>query len=125
VTPRDYFRTIQRAIAQASYLISIDIRFDEVGSNECYIHGVLQLESGFELHFAEYVTLSPHTDRLKYRYHLQPTNGDFVVRWDNAAHHRHVATFPHHRHNADGTVSASPPVDLPYVLKAIVPFLLP
>jgi hypothetical protein len=125
VTPRDYLQSVQRAIAQTPYLISTEITFDEISRDECYIHGTLHLDGGFELHFAEYVVLSPRLNRLKYRYHLQRADGALVTRWDNVAHHRHVSTFPHHRHDTNGEITASPPADLPYVLQAILPLLSP
>ena len=49
---------------------------------------------------------------LSYRYHLQDTNNKMIFRYDNAPHHRHLSSFPHHKHESD-TVTASfkPSVD--------------
>ncbi len=29
------------------------------------------------------------------------SNFELKIRWDNALHHRHIATFPHHKHVED------------------------
>ena len=37
----------------------------------------------------------------RYAYHI--FDGDaMVMRWDNAPHHRDIATFPHHKHIGEG-----------------------
>ena len=36
---------------------------------------------------------------FRYAYHWQDAAGELLVRWDNAPHHREVATFPDHFHN--------------------------
>lgn len=33
---------------------------------------------------------------------LQKENGELIIRWDNAPHHREIRTFPHHVHTKDG-----------------------
>jgi len=35
----------------------------------------------------------------KYRFHWQNKDGGLIKRWDNAAHHPEIETFPHHLHN--------------------------
>jgi len=43
-----------------------------------------------------------HTaDFQKYSYHWQKRNGDILLRWDNAPHHKQLKTFPHHRHEGN------------------------
>ncbi len=122
---REYFRGLQTAISEAPYVVGSNITFDETFENECYIRGALTLSGGLELHIAEYVTTEPDVQRSKYRYHLQTTDGALVTRWDNVPHHRHITTFPNHRHDATGSVHPSPPMDLFQVLNAIIPFLPP
>ncbi len=34
----------------------------------------------------------------KYSFHWQSSDGQLLKRWDNAAHHPDVETFPHHVH---------------------------
>ena len=43
-----------------------------------------------------------HTaDFQKYSYHWQKRNGEILLRWDNAPHHKQLKTFPHHRHEGN------------------------
>jgi hypothetical protein len=35
----------------------------------------------------------------KYSFHWQGTDGKLLKRWDNAAHHPEIETFPHHIHD--------------------------
>lgn len=56
----------------------------------------------------------------KYRFHWQRSDGTPICRWDNAPHHRDVATFPHHQHGGEtGVVQAHAPVDAFAVLSEI------
>jgi len=123
VNAREYFRSLQITISDAPHIIGSDVNFDEIVANECYIRGVLTLTNGFELHIAEYVITEPEVQRSKYRYHLQRANGILIARWDNVPHHHDVSTFPHHRHNASGSVHSSSPMDVSQVLTAVIPLI--
>ncbi len=123
VNAREYLGVVQNTIQAAPHVISFEIAFEEIDYRECYIRGKLQLTGDLQLHIAEYVITGPTLDRTKYRYHLQDADGRMLARWDNAPHHREVATFPHHRHEADGTVKNSPAMDIEAVLQAVVAFL--
>lgn len=56
--------------------------------------------------------------KSKYSYHWQGTQNQVIVRWDNALHHRHLSTFPHHRHEG-GIVHENPRVTIDEVLTEI------
>lgn len=56
----------------------------------------------------------------KYSFHWQHDDGTPICRWDNAPHHRDLATFPDHLHEAEsGAVQAHAPVDVFAVLSEI------
>lgn len=122
--PRDYFRQFQEAALTAPHVIQSNLAFDEISESECYIRGSLTLIGGFQLYVAEYAITEPEIQRLKYRYHLQTMQNDFVCRWDNAPHHPEVETHPYHWHRAQGAVEASPAMNIEQVLDAILPFLI-
>ena len=69
----------------------------------------------------EFVTLINNDIRiLTYRLHWQNFQGQLKKRWDNAEHHREVATFPYHVHDGDsGVVQASEKMSIPKALKII------
>ncbi len=98
--------------------------FNEVDVHECYIRGSLTLLNGFKLYIAEYTMTVPVLDRVKYRYHLQKLDGTLVSRWDNVPHHPHIATFPHHCHDANDHIHPSAPMDILALLKVLPPFVI-
>ncbi|MGA1874459.1 MAG: DUF6516 family protein [bacterium] len=63
---------------------------------EAYIsdHSLLYIH---ELHTQSY---------QKYSYHWQNSNGELILRWDNKPHWKHLATFPHHRHEKGEVVES-------------------
>jgi hypothetical protein len=125
VNARDYYLSLQAAIQAAPQVISSTVRFEEIDANEGYLSGVIELIGGFELHLAEYFILGSGLERVKYRYHLQTADRRLVSRWDNAPHHPGLATYPHHRHDAQDVVHPSEPMGLPAVLEAVLPLILP
>jgi hypothetical protein len=66
-----------------------------------------------ELHIKEYYSV----DSYFYSYHWQDRNGFMKIRWDNAPHHRHLGTFPDHKH--DPVLAESGEMSLKDVLKEI------
>lgn len=122
---RAYYLDVQAAIHAAPHVLRSEIRFDEIDATECYIRGTLYLLGDLELHIAEYVKTEPDFERLKYRYHLQTTEGSVLVsRWDNVTHYPQLDTFPHHRHDSRGGVQPSQPMDIPMLLDAVLIFVL-
>ena len=53
VNARDYYLDLQKAIRAAPHIVRIDMQFEEIDANECYVRGRLTLIGGFELHIAE------------------------------------------------------------------------
>jgi len=64
--------------------------------------------------------LKEYNDKTKrnYSYHWQNNNGELLVRWDNAPHHRNIKTFPHHKHVKE-EIDESYEVTLEDILKRI------
>jgi hypothetical protein len=124
VKARDYYLAIQAAIHAAPHVLRSEIRFDEVDAAQCYIRGTLELLSGLELHIAEYVITEPTLQRPKYRYHLQTADDKIMIsRWDNVAHHPQIETFPHHRHDHEGKIHPSQPMDITILLDTVLGFI--
>jgi hypothetical protein len=72
-----------------------------------FIKGRALFVDGSRLEFSEQLPV----ERQKYRLHYMSANGELLVRWDSAPHHREVSTFPHHRHTPLG-VQAHGPITL-------------
>lgn len=120
---REYFKYLQEVVLDAPHVIQSNLNFDEISQSECYIKGTLILIGEVKLHVAEYVVTEPDVQRLKYRYHLQTFDNEFLARWDNAPHHRDVKTHPFHLHLPPSQVKSSPEMSIKQVLFAVLPFL--
>jgi hypothetical protein len=72
-----------------------------------------------QLHAREYVD----SNERNYAFHWQDKDQNLIVRWDNAPHHNHIKTFPHHIHTGE-TVSDSQPVKLEDVVLHIKSIIL-
>jgi hypothetical protein len=53
-----------------------------------------------------------------YSFHWQDSKGGFLLRWDNAPHHKNLKTFPNHMHKKN-LVEESDVITLKDVLKYI------
>lgn len=45
-----------------------------------------------------YITELHTRDYQKYSYHCLKTDGNLIIRWDNSAHWKDLATYPDHKH---------------------------
>ena len=62
-----------------------------------YIKIKVLLIDGSILYIREYVD----SNERNYSYHWQDKNGNLIIRWDNAPHHKEIKTYPHHKHIAN------------------------
>jgi len=74
-----------------------------------------ELMDGSVLYIREFVS----DEEYSYSFQWQK-NGNLLIRWDNAPHHRHLETFPHHKHvGSKDNIQPSKEVSLEDVLKTI------
>lgn len=71
-----------------------------------------------ELHIMEYLEAEAEVERKTYRYHYQTHQKQMIFRYDNAAHHPEIPTYPDHRH-ADSGISESHKPDIEEVISEI------
>ncbi len=69
----------------------LDFRLFEDGF---YIKIRVVLKDNSILFIREYVD----KEERNYSYHWQDSEGNLIVRWDNAPHHKNLRTYPHHKH---------------------------
>lgn len=113
----EYFSHLLKAIGDSAWVRNEDITFREIGENEGYVRGILDLQNGYQLHVAEYVMMDgTNPVAQKYRFQLQTPDGKFIARWDNAPHHKDINSFPHHKHCKDGGVIDSSVIPFPRCL---------
>ncbi|MCG2738480.1 MAG: DUF6516 family protein [Candidatus Methanoperedenaceae archaeon] len=108
-----------KATLTASPLVKdIDIDDEFITSVSGFLDCTVVMIDGSTLYVTEYFTISgENIKRDKYSYHLQK-KGEFIIRWDNAPHHRELSTFPYHVHDKDG-VYESKEITMDEVLEEI------
>lgn len=62
--------------------------------------------------------------RLAYQFYYQHRDGALMFRYDDAPHHPHLASFPHHKHVGGSVIDADPP-DLAGILREIDALIYP
>ena len=62
--------------------------------------------------------------RLTYKFHYQNAAETLIFRYDDAPHHPHLLSFPHHKH-IGGSVIDAEPTDLADVLREIDVLIYP
>ena len=107
-------------LAASLVIKSQSVVFDKRSPSEGYIRGDVNFTDDSLLHFREFVTTQPETQRLSYTYHYQRADGALVFRYDDSPHYPDLPNAPHHKHDGDETnvVPSSAP-DLAVVLKEI------
>jgi hypothetical protein len=66
-----------------------------------------RLKINFKDHSILFVREYVDESERSYSFHWQDQNSDMIARWDNAPHHHHILTFPHHKHIPAGIVENS------------------
>lgn len=89
-------------------------RYRQVGNAYEFV-AIAYLKDNSSLHIRDYVFLD---GSRKYSFHWQDEKNMLIRRWDNAEHHKHLATFPFHVHTKTG-VENSAPMNLAKVLEFI------
>ena len=92
----DYFRTIERLLGDSKLIVDKTVDFKEFSSDEGMVRRQLLFLGGYILTFMEYIQTGK--ERPKYRFNLSDGKGNMIFRCDNAAHHKEISTFPHHKH---------------------------
>lgn len=90
-----HFELVERALEYSS-AVEAEIEIERRDAGRGGIEGVVYFADGARLEFSERVIIEKgHPIKLDYRY--QFVQGDEAVfRYDNAPHHEHIATHPHH-----------------------------
>lgn len=89
-------------------------RFRKFGSATSLVASIEFIDHSV-LHIKDYLFID---GTRKYSYHWQDAKNQIRARWDNSPHHRHISTFPHHKHEP-GTIAASYERNLRDVLEII------
>ena len=108
---RRHLSQVQDLLATREEIVVEQFRSREnLAERELLIQGRLCFWDGSLLEFSE-ALIEQGVVLLKtdYSYHYQSSDGTLIFRYDNAPHHRHVSTFPHHKHMGNDVLDSKPP----------------
>ncbi len=98
----NFLADLKASLTVSPIVKDIEILDEFITSVSGFLDCRVLMIDGSELYVSEYFTvLENRIKRDKYSYHLQK-NDEFIIRWDNAPHHRELSTFPFHVHKKDG-----------------------
>ena len=104
-----YFENLKATIQNYSSIF-IDFSLDTKPFSvvKAFIKGEVTFSDGSILDFAEVKDITLEV-KPKYRYHYMDKDKNMIFRYDNAAHHKEIATFPHHKHTPNGVEESNEP----------------
>jgi Family of unknown function (DUF6516) len=117
----DYLALIKSLITLCPEVKNFSILREEAQGNKGLWRYRLTLKDNSLLEMFEFFEIqSVQIKVVKYRFHWQQDDGKLIKRWDNAAHHPEIQTYPHHLHNgAEDWVLPYSPVGVEEILKIV------
>ena len=117
----DYLALIKSLIALCPAVKSFSIlREDSQGNKGLWRYRVTLQDDSFLEMFEFFEIQSDKVEVIKYSFHWQSDDGKFIKRWDNAAHHPEIETYPHHLHEGvEDFVLPYQPVKFEEILQSI------
>ncbi len=113
-----YFAQVEGFLQAFSHIRAYTLRKKVYNSKQGYIGGSITFENGRRLDFIEVKDVEV-AEKIKYRYQYMDEKQVLIFRYDNAPHHKHIRTFPHHKHTTLSGAQASPEPTLHDVLLEI------
>ncbi|MGH9841335.1 MAG: toxin-antitoxin system TumE family protein [Blastocatellia bacterium] len=103
-----HFELIEKAV-EYSGATEAEIEIKRRDATRGLINGVVYFADGSRLEFSERVVIEKGRPvKSKYRYQFVRDNVT-IFRYDNAPHHEHVTTHPHHKHAGSKILPAIEP----------------
>lgn len=97
---RDYIEQIRTLIVSNQQVVSWAIAREEAQGDRGMFRYRLTLQDGTFLELFEFFLVTEAEVQVtKYSFHWQNSDGQLRKRWDNAAHHREISTYPNHVHD--------------------------
>ncbi|MCJ7738576.1 MAG: DUF6516 family protein [Anaerolineae bacterium] len=98
-TAREYLAQVKAGIALSPRVKQWIALREEAQGTVGMLRYRLTLDNDDLLEVFEYFRiLNNEVVRVKYSYYWQDARGRLMKRWDNAAHHPEIPSFPHHMH---------------------------
>lgn len=108
----EYAERVQTHILQTPHVLSHSLAYEDRPPTAGLVKGSVTFSDGSRFHFKEFLRLAEPVVRLKYAYQYVSATGNLLFRYDNALDPavKHLATYPDHKHQADGITPSSAPL---------------
>lgn len=116
---KEYLTTLQSRLAEAPFVTSTTLNYEERPPTAAIIKGTLLFTDGSQLDFREFIITQPVFQVVKYAYNYR--RGDLLIfRYDNANDPaaKNLTTYPSHKHVTQ-EILAAPQPSLGQVLQEI------
>lgn len=101
-----YFESVEKTIQAFPYVWSYTLSKKVYNAKQGFIRGIILFDDDTRLEFVA-VKDADVSENIKYRYQYMDKDHTMIFRYDNAPHHPHIPTFPHHKHVDEGDVKES------------------
>ena len=95
-----YFAELEQVLRAFPNIRSSTLEKKLYNAEQGCIIGSVQFDTGCRLEFMELKDTN-RAAKVKYRYQYMNQEDICLFRYDNAPHHKDVATFPHHKHSGE------------------------
>ncbi len=98
-----YFAQVEQTLQAFPHIQSSTLTKKRYNARQGYISGSLLFANGHRLEFVEVKDVD-RPSKVKYRYQYyqyMDQQNVCIFRYDDAPHHRWIATFPHHKHTGE------------------------
>ena len=121
MSAEDYLAFIKSLIALCADVNSFSIlREDAQGDKGLWRYRLILKDSSLLEMFEFFEIQSTQVNIIKCSFHWQQNDGQLIKRWDNAAHHPEIETYPDHLHDsAEDSVFPYKPVRFEEILKIV------
>lgn len=114
-----YLHRLYNTIFSRKHIEIVYLMVDDQPDEPMRIKGTLMFPDGSQLVFNEAIKLhDKQIKKTRYAYHYQDGSNNLIFRYDNAPHHPHIFTYPHHKH-VGSAIEPSQNPDLGDVLSEI------
>lgn len=103
-----YFAQVEAVLLDFPNITSSSVRKVSYNTTQGYISGTIMFGDGCRLDFVEVVNTG-QVGKIKYRYQYMNAKMEMQFRYDNAPHHKHISTFPHHKHDGEHIIPSDEP----------------
>ncbi|MEW6621110.1 MAG: DUF6516 family protein [bacterium] len=92
-----YFEYVEKTIQDFPNIRSYTLSKKVYNAKQGFIRGIILFDDDTRLEFVEVKDVDVR-EKIKYRYQYMGKDHTMFFRYDNASHHPHILTFPHHKH---------------------------